>query len=98
MTVYVKEDKTWRSFDKIITKLLPGTRRQDLVGMKGRRDMESINFISDDLYLIKMKSKQLSGAKDYWTIMDKFGQIKPLPKQCKEEVLIWSTKAAGISR
>ena len=80
-----------------ITKLLPGTRRQDLVGLRGRRDMDSINFIGDDLYLIKFRSSVFSGIQDYWTIIDKFGQIRRIPRACSEW-LTWSTFAAGATR
>ena len=44
--------------------------------------MESINFISDDLHLIKFRSTAFSGNQDYWTIIDKFGQIKKIPNLC----------------
>ena len=80
-----------------ITKLQPGTRRSDLCGMRGRRDMDSINFIADDLYLIKFRSTAYSGIQDYWTVIDKFGQIQRIPKVCRE-YLRWSTFSAGRTR
>lgn len=62
VTIQSKDsNNNWVSKNVFITKLLPGTRRQDLVGMRGRRDMDSINFIADDLYLIKFRSSVYSG-------------------------------------
>lgn len=37
--------------------------------------MESINMIANDLYLLKLRSTNVSGNLDYWTLIDKFGQI-----------------------
>jgi len=59
----------------IMTKALPGSRRKDLLGCKGARDLESINIISDDLFLLKFRSSEYSGKDDYWTIMNRLGQI-----------------------
>ena len=58
------------------------------------RDMESINFIDDDHYLIKFRSSLASGKQDYWSIVDKFGQICPIPKLCKN-YLTWYNYSAG---
>lgn len=80
----------WQSRNIFITKLLPGTRRQDLVGMRGRRDMDSINFIADDLYLVKFRSSDFSGTWDYWSVIDKFGQIRRIPRAAREQ-LVWSS-------
>jgi hypothetical protein len=80
-----------------ITKLNPGSRRQDLVGLRGLRDLESINLISDDLHLLKFRASDLSGIQDYWTVIDKYGQIRQLPRKA-EEHLIWSNFSAGQSR
>lgn len=77
--------------------MLPGTRRADLVGMRCRRDMDSINLISDDKYLIKLISALDSGQMDYWTVVDKYGQIHDLPSMAKK-YLTWSTFSAGVSR
>ena len=66
-------DNEWQTKSMYITKILPGTRKSDLTGLRGRRDMDSINFIADDLYLIKFRSSIFSGAHDYWTVLDKFG-------------------------
>ena len=68
-----------------------------MVGVRGRRDMESINFIADDLYLIKFRGSIYSGIKDYWTIIDKYGQIKKIPKACLQQ-LCWSSFSAGNAR
>ena len=51
--------------------------------------MESVNLISNDQYLMKFKGSDLSGIQDYWTIIDKYGQIKELPQKAKD-LLIWS--------
>ena len=80
-----------------ITKLNPGSRKQDLVGRRSLRDMQSINFISDSLFLIKFRSSDNSGSLDYWSVIDKYGQIKPLPVRC-EKYLTWSYFASGQSR
>lgn len=81
----------------IVTKLLPGTRRKDFVGMRGRRDLESINVVSDSHYLMKFRSTDATGNDDYWTLLDRQGQLLELPKKCKA-LLQWSTFAAGPSR
>ena len=74
---YTQEyDETIKGYvnkNTFITKLLPGSRRQDLVGRRSLRDMQSINFISDSLFLIKFRSSDNSGCLDYWTVVDKFG-------------------------
>ena len=57
----------------IITKALPGCRRKDLFGMKGFRDLESINMIDDYHFLIKFRGRGLSGKDDYWTIVGRDG-------------------------
>jgi hypothetical protein len=59
--------------------------------------LESINFISDSLFLLKFSSSDNSGILDYWTVIDKFGQIKPLPIG-SEQYLKWSYKTSGQSR
>lgn len=79
-----------------VTKLQPGSRRQDLVGQKGIRDMESINFISDDLFLVKFKSADTTGLNDYWSIIDKHGQVKHMPEMLRR-VLRWDTFVCGES-
>ena len=94
---YDVESKTWHESHSFMTKLQPGSRRQDLVGMRGLRDMESINLISNDQYLMKFKGSDLSGIQDYWTVMDKFGQIRDLPSKAKD-LLIWSNFSSGQSR
>jgi len=78
---YDKSRECYTNQDVFITKLQPGSRRQDLVGLRGLRDMDSINLISDELFLIKFKSSDLSGIQDYWTVIDKFGQIRQLPEK-----------------
>ena len=55
-----EEDK-FQSTDKFITKILPGSRSLDLVGLKGLRDTESVNMIADDLCLYKLRSTNVSG-------------------------------------
>ena len=61
--------------------------------------MESINFISDDLHLIKFRSTAFSGFQDYWTIIDKYGQIKQIPNLCKDyKSLSWYNFSAGSSK
>ena len=57
--------------------------------------MDSINFISDDKYLLKIRQQEKH--EDYWTVINKNGQIQPIPYHC-ESVLKWSTFSAGISR
>ena len=52
-----------------IVKPLPGSRKICLVGSKGIKAIEMIEFISDDLMLIKMFG-------NYWTCIDTFGQIQ----------------------
>ena len=59
----------------IVTKLMPGTRRKDFIGMKARRDLESINMISDDHYLLKFRASDPSFKSDYWSLMGRDGQI-----------------------
>ena len=59
----------------IVTKLLPGTRRKDFIGMKASRDLDSINMISDDHYLLKFRASDPSARSDYWSLMGRDGQI-----------------------
>ena len=59
--------------------------------------MDSVNLISNDQYLMKFKGADLAGIQDYWTIIDKFGQIKDLPTKAKD-LLIWSNFSCGQSR
>ena len=59
--------------------------------------MDSINLISDDRYLIKLLSTLDTGNMDYWTVVDKYGQIHSMPKIARE-VFKWSTFSAGVSR
>lgn len=59
----------------MITKALPGSRKRDILGIKGTRDLESINMMSDDKFLIKFRATEFSGKKDYWTIINKMGMI-----------------------
>jgi len=68
-----------------------------LVGLRGLRDLESINLISDDLHLMKFRASDLSGIQDYWTVIDKYGQIRQLPRK-SEQHLIWSNFSSGQSR
>ena len=35
--------------------------------------MESINMISDDLFLVKFRATETTGIQDYWTMIDKYG-------------------------
>ena len=48
-----------------------GGRKIDFIGSKLRSSVEMIEFISNELLLIKFKR--------YWTIMDKDGQIVEIP-------------------
>ena len=59
--------------------------------------MDSVNLISNDQYLMKFKGADLAGIQDYWTIIDKFGQIMELPTKAKD-LLIWSNFSCGQSR
>ena len=59
--------------------------------------MDSINIVSDNKFLIKFRSSLYSGRDDYWTMVDRFGQIKPLPTGL-ENILKWSAFSAGASR
>ena len=52
-----------------VVKPLPGSRKICLVGSKGLKAIELIEFISDDLMLIKMFG-------NYWTCIDTHGQIQ----------------------
>ena len=52
--------------------------------------MDSINFIADDLYLVKFRSSDFSGTWDYWSVIDKFGQIRRIPRAAREQ-LVWSS-------
>ena len=63
----------YKSTHAFVTKLHPGTRRQDLIGLRGLRDLESLNDISNDMFLIKFRGADVHGLSDYWTIIDKFG-------------------------
>ena len=40
---------------------MPSTRRLDLVGLRGLRDMESVNMLSNDKFLFKLRSVNVSG-------------------------------------
>lgn len=53
-------------------------------------------MISDDLFLIKFRAADFSGKKDYWTIMNKMGMIKSIPKLIKP-YLTWCTFSNGES-
>ena len=81
----------------LITKLLPGSRRQDIIGLRGLRDMVSLNMISDNLFLVRFRGSDLSQSADYWTVISSNGQICPIPEKAKKH-LIWSNFAAGDSR
>ena len=63
-------EEKYQHIDKFVTKILPGTRRLDLVGLKGLRDTESVNMIADDLCLYKFRSTNVSGNQDYWTLIN----------------------------
>ena len=70
VTIQIRdENQNWITKSFLISKLLPGSRRTDIIGMRGKRDLESINSISDSQYLLKFRSSDLSGLQDYWTIM-----------------------------
>ena len=73
---------------------MPGTRRQDLIGQRGLRDLDSLNMIADDLYLMKFRGSDPSGVQDYWTIIDKKGQIQKIPEKAKQ-YLTWSYHVKG---
>ena len=91
------EEDEYQIIDKFVTKILPGTRRLDLVGLKGLRDIESVNMIADDLCLYKLRSTNVLGNQDYWTLIDGYGQIQPLPKN-SEKHLTWSNFCSGQSK
>ena len=54
-------------------------------------------MLSDDLYLLKFRASDNTGQQDYFTVIDKFGQIKHLPKKT-EKHLVWSNFSTGQSR
>ena len=62
--------------------------------MRGLRDLESINMISDSLFLLKFRASDKTGIQDYWSLIDKFGMIKHLPTK-SENHLIWSNFSSG---
>ena len=68
-----------------------------MIGLKGLRDIESVNLISNDKYLFKIRSVNPSGTLDYWTVVDEHGQIHSLPVHA-EKHLIWSNFSTGQSR
>lgn len=68
-----------------------------MLGSKGARDLESINMISDDNFLVKFRASEFSGKKDYWTIIDKLGMIQSIPKLIKP-FLTWNSFSNGASR
>ena len=87
----------YKSTHAFVTKLHPGTRRQDLIGLRGLRDLESLNDISNDMFLIKFRGADVHGLSDYWTIIDKFGQIQRIPSKISRS-LTWCNYSSGQSR
>ena len=67
-----------------------------MIGQKGLRDLETFSMISDDLYLVRFRGSDLAGVEDYWSVVDNFGQIKPLPEKTQQH-LTWSNRAKGQS-
>ena len=58
----------------VITKLQPSTRRQDLIGMRGLRDVIDCTAVSDDKFMMRFFCESPPiGLNDYWAIIDKFG-------------------------
>ena len=57
---YNKVEQRYITSHAFVTKLLPGSRRQDLIGQKGLRDMESFNMISDSLFLMRFRGSDLA--------------------------------------
>lgn len=52
-----------RSETAFVVKPMPGSRKMCLVGINGLKAIDLIDFITNDLLLIKMKG-------NYWTILD----------------------------
>ena len=77
-TTYYDYDETKSRYiqsNTLITKLIPGSRRQDLLGLRGLRDLVSLNMISDNLFLVRFRGSDLSQVADYWTVISSHGQI-----------------------
>lgn len=94
---YSKESKSYVAKHSFITKLLPGSRRIDLIGLRGLRDLESLNMIADNIFLVRFRGSDLSQRDDYWSVINSEGQILPIPEKAKP-YLVWSNKSAGDSR
>lgn len=94
---YNIKSERYKASNCVITKLAPGSRRQDLIGLRGLRDIDSINMISNHLFLLRFRGSKMDGTSDYWTLVNNFGQILPLPDKTKEH-LVWSNFLAGESR
>lgn len=56
---------------------MPGSRKVCLLGTKGVKAIELIQFTCNDLLLIKMHG-------NYWTCIDKIGQIREIPQRLHE--------------
>lgn len=78
-------------------KVQPSTRRMDIVGLRGMRDCESVNFVSDDLFLFKFRSASRTGMQDYWSLIDRYGQIRHM-NELAQRNLRWDTYACGDSQ
>ena len=68
-----------------------------MLGLRGLRDLVSLNMISDNLFLVRFRGSDLSQVADYWTVISSHGQVQPIPEKAKKH-LIWSNFSAGDSR
>ena len=68
-----------------------------MLGLRGLRDLVSLNMISDNLFLVRFRGSDLSQVADYWTVISNYGQVVPIPEKAKKH-LIWSNFSAGDSR
>jgi len=70
---------------------MPGSRKVCLLGTKGVKAIELIQFICNDLLLIKMHG-------NYWTCIDTIGQIREIPQTLYEVLTNVSVEKMSTKR
>ena len=54
-------------------------------------------MISDNIFLLRFRGSDPGGVLDYWSMINDFGQILPIPEKAKK-YLVWSNFATGLSK
>ena len=81
ITNHLKQAKSGSGEQKVnhafVVKPMPGSRKVCLLGTKGVKAIELIQFTCNNLLLIKMHG-------NYWTCIDTIGQIREIPQRLHE--------------